>query len=310
MAHYPKVSVIIPVYNYEKYIKESVDSCLSQTYKNLEIIVVDDGSTDSTPQILNDYGTQIIYVQQKNMGAAVALNNGIKMSTGELVCWLSADDVFLPDKIRLQVEQFNLLPDYDLVYTDFYVIDSVGEIIKEVESAWNPPSRAISQILKENFINGSTVMMKKKAWEAVDGFYERIPANVDTHMWIKLLLKNFKFLLLPEKLVKYRVHESSQTSNTKMMQIYIELVFIWALNTIPVKKIHSGQQPNNALFYKGIKHFGAKRICTFLTCYSKIEFFSVAKIAGFPLFLYSRIFHYPYIKMIEKKYRECFPQHN
>lgn len=306
MVHYPKVSVIIPVFNYEKYIKESVDSCLTQTYKNLEIIVVDDGSTDSTPQILNAYGNQIIYVQQKNMGAAVALNNGIKMSTGELVCWLSADDVFLPDKIRLQVEQFNLLPDYDLVYTDFYVIDSEGKILKEAESAWHPPSRALSQILKENFINGSTVMMKKKAWEAVGGFYEKIPANVDTHMWIKLLLKNSKFLLLPEKLVKYRFHDKSQTSNRQFMITYGELVFAWAFNNIPVNLIHKGNHPNRALFYKGIKHFYIKHYFTFLACYKKIQTYSLSKFAALPLYIYIRLFKSGYVKRLNNEYERAF----
>lgn len=306
MEHYPKVSIIIPVYNYQQYIRECVDSCLAQTYPSLEIIVVDDGSTDNTPAILEEYGSKITYIRQENSGAAVALNKGIRLSTGEFVCWLSADDVFLPDKIKLQVQQFLLLPGFDLVYTDFLVIDSEGAIIREAESAWNPPSRALSQVLNANFINGSTVMMRKSAWEDVGGFYERIPANVDTHMWIRLFLKNYKALLLPLKLVKYRTHPGNQTNNAKLMQTYCDLVFVWAFRTIPVSQIHTGNRPNTALLYKGLKHFFAKRICTYLACYNKIDNLSLEKLAGFPVYIYAHIFYWKYISYIREKYRECF----
>jgi len=306
MVPYPKVSVIIPVYNYQQYINECVDSCLAQTYQNIEVIVVDDGSTDNTPQILEAYGNKIIHMKQQNLGAAVALNNGIRASTGELVCWLSADDAYLPEKIELQVKQFMLLPEFDLVYTDFYVIDSKGDLIREVECEWNPPSRALSQVLHENFMNGSTVMMRKKIWEAAGGFYERIPANVDTHMWIKLILNDAKFLLLPKKLVKYRTHPANQSNNQKLMQTYCDLVFVWAFRTIPIKKIHAGNRPDSALLYKGVKHFYAKRICTFLACYKKMNSLSLAKLVGLPFYLYSSIVYFRYIKYIEAKYKECF----
>jgi len=306
MVHYPKVSIVIPVYNYEQYIRECIDSCLTQTYTNIEIIVVDDGSTDGTPAIIESYGNRIISIKQKNLGAAVALNNGMRASTGEFVCWLSSDDAFLPNKIELQVNQFLLLPGYDLIYTDFYVIDSNGVTISEFESAWNPPSRALSQVLLSNFINGSTVMMRKKIWEAVDGFYERIPANVDTHMWIKLLLINAKFLLLPEKLVRYRTHPGNQSHNQKLMQTYCDLVFVWAFTTIPIKRIHAGNRPDSALFSKGFKHFRAKRICTFLACYKRMAPFTLAKFIATPIYIYSHLFYFKYIRYINGKYKECF----
>ena len=102
----PLVSAIIPNYNYSRYIGEAVESALNQTYKNIEVIVVDDGSCDDSLKVLSAYVDRIKVVSQKNAGVAMARNNGVEVSTGEYVAFLDADDVWLPDKVEKQVDRF------------------------------------------------------------------------------------------------------------------------------------------------------------------------------------------------------------
>ncbi|HEY0656892.1 MAG TPA: glycosyltransferase family A protein, partial [Pyrinomonadaceae bacterium] len=102
----PKVSVIIPNYNYAKYIAETIDSVLAQTYPNLEVIVVDDGSKDDSLKILRSYGDKITVIEQKNQGVARARNIGTAYSNGEYIAFLDADDVWLPEKLARQMEKF------------------------------------------------------------------------------------------------------------------------------------------------------------------------------------------------------------
>src|SRR2546428_1998680 len=125
----PLVSVVIPVYNQERYIAEAVDSVLRQTYPDVELVVVDDGSTDRTPEIVKGYGSRLRYMHQDNSGAATALNRGIQAASGELVGWLSSDDVYEPTKVERQVELFASRPEISLAYTDFNVIDADGKVI-------------------------------------------------------------------------------------------------------------------------------------------------------------------------------------
>ncbi len=99
----PKVTIVIPVYNGEKYVKFAIDSAINQTYKNLEVLVVDDGSTDATEKIAKSYGDKIRYIKKKNGGVSSALNLAIKKMTGEYFSWLSHDDVYEPNKVECEI---------------------------------------------------------------------------------------------------------------------------------------------------------------------------------------------------------------
>ena len=111
----PRVSVIIPAYNADRYIAEAINSIFSQSYQDYEIIVVDDGSTDSTPEILQSYGSRIHSISQTNGGMAAARNLGIAAAKGELIALLDHDDIFLPDKLPAQVACFDSHPGVGLV---------------------------------------------------------------------------------------------------------------------------------------------------------------------------------------------------
>jgi glycosyltransferase involved in cell wall biosynthesis len=127
----PLVSVIIPTYNCGKFIEQSIDSVLKQTYKNKEIIVVDDGSTDDTPLKMSKYGDNIFYIRQNNQGPSKARNIGMDYSKGEYLAFLDADDVWYPRKLEMQIECFRKVQEIGLVFTDFSRIDMEGNIVQD-----------------------------------------------------------------------------------------------------------------------------------------------------------------------------------
>ncbi|HEY9666398.1 MAG TPA: glycosyltransferase family 2 protein, partial [Coleofasciculaceae cyanobacterium] len=138
-AELPKVSTIITNYNYELYLKEAIDSALNQTYPNTETIVVDDGSTDNSRELIASYGNKIIPVYKENGGPASAFNAGFAVSQGEIVCPLDADDVWLPQKLEKVVEAFNTHSNTVVVYHKVQNIDKSGTLISP---PW-PPYKSI-----------------------------------------------------------------------------------------------------------------------------------------------------------------------
>jgi len=124
----PKVSIIIPTYNYAHFITEAIQSVLSQTFQDFEVIVVDDGSTDNTREVLAQFGNKIRYIYQENRGLSAARNTGILNSSGQYLCFLDSDDSLLPEKLELQVKLLDSKVDVDLVYTWWYLVDENGNI--------------------------------------------------------------------------------------------------------------------------------------------------------------------------------------
>ena len=136
----PLVSIIIPVYNGSNYLREAIDSVLAQTYRNIEILVINDGSNDngSTREIALSYGDQIRYFEKENGGVASALNKGLKEATGDYLSWLSHDDVYLPEKVAKEMEKLLALPDKNaVVFCRHSVMDAKG---KHLFDAPGPPA--------------------------------------------------------------------------------------------------------------------------------------------------------------------------
>ena len=120
----PKVSVIIPTYQYDSFIGEAIDSVLAQTYKDYELIVVDDGSIDRTREIISKYGSNINYIYQENKGLAAARNTGIRATKGEYLSFLDADDAWLPNKLEVEVEFLDTHPVVGMVYSNYFYFGS------------------------------------------------------------------------------------------------------------------------------------------------------------------------------------------
>jgi teichuronic acid biosynthesis glycosyltransferase TuaG len=225
----PLVSVVIPVYNDEQYIQECVESALNQDYENLEVIVVDDGSSDSTPKILKRFGEKIHCIHQKNRGTAAALNTGIQNANGGLIAWLSSDDLFLPKKIEHQTEKFRENPFLELVYTDWIMIDSQGNEVKTVHCPFPPAGRFVFEMLRNNFVNGSSVIIRRECFEKVGYFDETLPADSDGDMWFRMLKQGCHFGHVPLILVKRRWHTGNLSHNYKLAESSKDQVRVRAL---------------------------------------------------------------------------------
>jgi glycosyltransferase involved in cell wall biosynthesis len=213
--------VVVPVYNQERYVAECVASALDQTFADREVVVVDDGSTDRTPEILAAFGDRIRYVRQENRGAAAALNHGVRLARGEYVAWLSSDDVYLPRKLERQVALLDADPAVDLVYTDFCEIDGEGRLLREIRSPYYADRHEFARrLLWNNFVNGSSVLLRRRAFDAAGGFDESMRLHADGTMWFRLL-KNGRFGHVPEMLLKYRWHAGNASHDGAAMRRYL-----------------------------------------------------------------------------------------
>jgi glycosyltransferase involved in cell wall biosynthesis len=215
----PKVSVIIPVYNGEKYILSSIKSAINQSYKNIEVIVVDDGSTDSTAEIVKGIRKlsnreKIKYIYQDNKGAASARNHAIRKSEGQYIALLDHDDIWERDKIEMQVNYMKKNPDDCLVHTDAGFIDEKGNIIKEMKrpEGFYVKGKCFKELFQQNKIRTSTVLIKKKCVDEVGGFDENIHYIEDRDLWLRLSRK-YPFGYLDTVLAYYRIHKDNMTND-------------------------------------------------------------------------------------------------
>src|SRR5262249_33405652 len=203
-----KVSAIIPVYNCERYIGEAISSVLGQTYPVHEIIVVDDGSGDGTRQALESYGEKIRYIYQAKRGVAAARNNGIIHSSGDFIAFLDADDLWLTNKIALQIAYLENHAQYSLVYSDMKTFDDAG-IIQESVKAWlnmSPPSGWVfKELFEETLFAADATLFAKKCVDHVGFFDESLTVGEDYSMWLRMS-RYFQSGYLDLPLTKYRQH--------------------------------------------------------------------------------------------------------
>lgn len=210
----PKVSIVIPVYNGEKYLEEAIESALKQTYKNIEIIVVNDGSIDNTEKICEKYISKIKYYKKENGGVASALNLALKKMSGDFFSWLSHDDIYLPDKIEKEVNYIikNNLSYDSILYSDYLLIDELNNIIGLGKKDHNILKNKPEYSLLRGAVNGITLLVPKKAFDDFGFFDTSLKCTQDYDMWLKMQ-KKYKFVHLPSYLACTRIH-SNQDSKT------------------------------------------------------------------------------------------------
>jgi len=224
-----KVSVIMPAYNAEKYINESIESVINQTYKNWELIIVDDGCTDNTAAIINQFNSEprIKYLYQQNGRQGKARNLGIKHSMGSYIAFLDADDKWMPNKLSLQTEVLAADSNIELLFSQGYSLTGnlVADLDTDVKKLWN--SDNFSDFILRNRIPILSVLVKKEALEQVGGFSEKdnIQNVEDYHLWLKLLLRNKQFRSLPDRLFFYRIHPEQSTYQNKNLEAPIFHVY-------------------------------------------------------------------------------------
>jgi glycosyltransferase involved in cell wall biosynthesis len=192
---------------------QAVESALGQTFTNLEIIVVDDGSTDSTHQVLQPYLDRIRYIYQENQGAAIARNHGCQLAKGEFLAFLDADDYFLPSKLEKQVACFDADPALDMVQTGWLMVDGTGREISAVKPWQQAPKLDLESFILYKCVRPSAMLLRRKWWEYLGGFDSGLPPTEDLDFALRLALKGCKAIWLEEILTCYRQHDTNLMSS-------------------------------------------------------------------------------------------------
>jgi len=215
-----KVSVIIPVYNSKSFLQSSIESAIGQTYDNLEIIAVDDGSTDSSVEILEQYSDKIMLVRQENKGLANALNNGIKKMSGKWLKWLSPDDILFPDSIETLINASTKLSKNTIVYSNWEIIDELGQNLRNfVESDYNKLENFEFNVrlLDDQHINVNTSIVPSSLFERgclFQNLNDSVVVDYDFFLRAGILFDT-SFHLVKKTLLKYRIH-TDQLSHKKI----------------------------------------------------------------------------------------------
>lgn len=199
------VTIVIPCYNHAGYLERAIASVLNQTYENVELIVLDDGSTDNTREVLERYGDAFHWESHENMGQANTLNKGWQMAKGDVLSYLSADDELLPDAVATSLHY--LQDDVVLTYCDFNLFDSSSRLIRKVSAPEFDYLAMFSQLICQP---GPGAFMTREAFQAAglwNNTYRQMP---DYEYWLRLGLQG-RFVRIPEVLACFRVHEESQT---------------------------------------------------------------------------------------------------
>ena len=215
----PRVSVIIPVYNGEKYLQQTLESVFAQTYTDYEIIVIDDGSTDSTPKILESYKDSIRYVTQENQGVSEARNHALCLARGELVAFLDADDLFLPHKLEKQVAIFDTFPHVGIVNSGFRIINDADNTVVEVKWWQDIPELHDEAWLLYKPVLPSAMMFRRSWLEKVGGFDGRLHAGEDIDITLRMVALGCQAQWLREITTCYRIHGSSATRGNTPRQV-------------------------------------------------------------------------------------------
>lgn len=220
----PKISIVIPAYNASNYLAEAIDSALAQSYKNTEIIVVNDGSRDdgATERIALSYGDKIRYISKENGGSSSALNVGIANMTGEWFSWLSHDDLYVPEKLEKQVECIRKLDvnreelSKHIFFSASELIDATGKVIKhchegqalEMESQLEsiPNNGYLLAEPTKYIFHGCSCLIHKDVFDKAGNFDEHLRLLNDVDFWFRLYSAGYKVHYIPEALVKGRVH--------------------------------------------------------------------------------------------------------
>ena len=207
-----KVSVIIPNYNYKRFLGEAVDSALGQTYNDIEVVVVDDGSKDGSREIIEGYARRIEAIFQQNQGVAAARNNGVAASNGEYIAFLDADDVWLPTKLELQAGLFAGDPELGMVHVGIVEIDDAGNCLDEHlngQQGW-----VADELLRFQrgviLGGGSGIMVRRDVFEEIGGFDTRMSTSADWDLFYRIASRR-RVGFIRRVLLKYRVHGTGQT---------------------------------------------------------------------------------------------------
>lgn len=207
------VSVVIPTFNRGAFVGHAIESVLAQTYKDYEIIVVDDGSTDGTKNRVKEFGKQVRYIYQQNRGPSAARNTGILNAKGQYIAFCDSDDRFLPDKLKKQMEYIRKHPHCRFLYTWYYNVNQQGKRTKLRKPMFCKSREHLQYALftRRFTIRTSTVLIHKKCFKKAGLFNEEYLYSQDWDMWLRLAA-HYQGECLEEPLSEYWLHNDNRSS--------------------------------------------------------------------------------------------------
>jgi glycosyltransferase involved in cell wall biosynthesis len=218
MADAPLVSFVIPSYNMGSFLERAVESALNQSYPRIEVIVVDDGSTDDTAERMRRFDGRIRYIHKENGGVCSARNIGIRASSGEYVALMDSDDRSLPGKIERSMQYFRDHPECGLIHSDAELIDGNDNIVGMDLHPWRVfTGPVVTRLIMVNFICNPTVIVKKTCFEKAGLFDETLFPPADWDMWLRIA-EHFSVGYIPEALSQYRVTSNSCFNDLERMK--------------------------------------------------------------------------------------------
>lgn len=220
MTQRQSVSVVVPTFNHASFVCEAVRSILAQTHPPDEVVVVDDGSTDDTAVRLRAFGNAITVIHQDNRGLPEARNKGISASTGDLIAFCDADDVWLPTKLERQVPRFDVAPMVGVVHCGCTYVDVNLQRVRVSTVGFHGPAVSDQMLLTPTDVahpNGSTAVVARKAIESTGQFDPHLPASEDWDLSYRLA-KFFAVEFVNEPLVLYRLHDANMHKNVRLIE--------------------------------------------------------------------------------------------
>lgn len=210
MTHQPLVSIIIPVFNGSKYLRFAIDSALRQTYQRIEVLVINDGSTDDsrTRRIAESYGNRIRYIEKPNGGVGTALNEGLNQMRGEYFSWLSHDDVYYPTKVGRLLAFLAGRERSTIAYSHFDVIDHNGKLLGSVAHPAGPKGMFRPTLIYSPNLHGCAMLIHRCHFDRYGLFNPRLRYTQDYDMWFRLG-KYVQVECLPERLIQSRTHNEA-----------------------------------------------------------------------------------------------------
>jgi glycosyltransferase involved in cell wall biosynthesis len=243
MKSEPTISVIMPVYNVEKYLAEAVDSILSQSFDDFEFIIVDDGSSDNTFAMVKEYAAKDSRItaikNEKNLGIVKSLNKALEIAKGRYIARMDGDDICLPDRFKVQVEYLDNHSDIALVYSDPIFIDENSRIMCR---PFRPPFDLVIRLIEPhrcNFVPHDSVMFRRSILSVLGGYNETYKGAEDADMWVRMRESGFLFGYTKQVFIKVRLrfnNTSFLVRYRKLHGIYPIICFVtsnfWCLRTI------------------------------------------------------------------------------
>lgn len=218
----PRVSVIITTYNYARYLPQAIESVLNQTYLDRELIVIDDGSTDETPQAIAPYLRRLRYEQQSNQGVSATRNRGLELATGELIAFLDADDFYLRDKLAVQVPRFDTEPSLGLIHSGWLLVNQQGEKLGTIEPWLNAVHLDLEAWLIWKPVIPGPMLFRREWLERIGGFDPSLRYAEDKDLIFRLALAGCQATWVYQPTLCYRQHNRSKKLSKRPQVLQVQ----------------------------------------------------------------------------------------